>query len=158
MCVYILKDLNVHVSVVITINMYGNTSGGFVNKTWEQVMAVLTLHEIISWITSWIFFKLLLINLNTNFGDDIHIHLDLWEGDLFGWTTFSMRFSDWNNVAKQDEPFHWLAVFMKKEFSVFHHFRKVALYKNVIQSWLKYMHYDVSSAIWVSLNSLGAVP
>lgn len=44
MCVYILKDLYVHVNVVIAINMYGNICGGFVNKTWEQVTPALTHH------------------------------------------------------------------------------------------------------------------
>lgn len=32
-CVYILKDVYVHVNVIITINMHGNTCGSFVNKT-----------------------------------------------------------------------------------------------------------------------------
>lgn len=31
---------------------------------------------------------LLIINLNTNFGDDIHMHLDLWKRYLFWWTVF----------------------------------------------------------------------
>lgn len=40
-CVYILKDLYVHVNLVISINMYGNAWGEVVNKTWEPVMAAL---------------------------------------------------------------------------------------------------------------------
>lgn len=34
---YILKDLYVHVNVVISIHMYGNAQGEAINKTCDQV-------------------------------------------------------------------------------------------------------------------------
>jgi len=40
-CVHILKDVHVHINVVISINMHGNAQGEVVNKTWEQVMVAL---------------------------------------------------------------------------------------------------------------------